>query len=121
MAVTKVKKKTASNSYAIIETGGKQMRVSPGDKIEVERLAVDKGSVIELDRVLLISEGTEVKIGTPVVEGAKVTADVLGEEKGDKVIVYKYKSKVRYRNHNSHRQIHTQLEIKDIISKKSGE
>ena len=117
MAVTKVKKKTASNSYAIIETGGKQMRVSPGDKIEVERLAVDKGSVIELDRVLLISEGTEVKIGTPVVEGAKVTADVLGEEKGEKVIVYKYKSKVRYRNHNGHRQIHTQLEIKDIISK----
>jgi len=85
VAVTKAKKKTASTSYAIIETGGKQMRVSPGDKIEVERLAVDKGSVIELDRVLLISEGTEVKIGTPVVEGAKVTADVLGEEKAIKL------------------------------------
>lgn len=117
MAVTKSKKKTASKSYAIVETGGKQFRVAPGDVIEVERLAADKGSLIELDHVLLVSDGTEVKIGTPLVEGAKVTADVLGEEKGKKVIVYKYKSKVRYRNHNGHRQIHTQLEIKDIISK----
>jgi large subunit ribosomal protein L21 len=117
VAATKAKKKTASKSYAIVETGGKQFRVSPGDVIDVERLAAEKGSVVELDRVLLVAEGKEVQIGTPVVAGAKVTADVLGEEKGDKVIVYKYKSKVRYRNHNGHRQIHTQLAIKDIISK----
>ena len=121
MAATKAKKKKTPKSYAIVETGGKQFRVAPGDVIDVERLAVDKGSEFSEFKVLLVSEGKKVKIGTPVVDGVKVTADVIGEEKGNKVIVYKYKPKVRYRNHNGHRQIHTQLSIKDIVYNSSGE
>ncbi|MEA1958876.1 MAG: 50S ribosomal protein L21 [Chloroflexota bacterium] len=121
MVAAKSKKKASANSYAIVETGGKQYRVAPGDVISVERLAVEEGSVVELDRVLLVSEGKKVKVGTPTVEGARVTADVVGEAKDKKIVVFKYKPKVRYRRKKGHRQIHTQLEIKDIVSKGAGE
>ncbi len=101
--------------YAIVQTGGKQYKVSPGDTIDVERLPVEEGSTIELDRVLLVADGDKVTAGTPTVEGAKVIAQVLGEGKGEKVIVFKYKPKVRYRRKSGHRQIYTRLAIKDII------
>ena len=81
----------------------------------MERLNVAEGSTIELDHVLLISDGERVKVGTPTVEGAKVIAEVLGEDKGDKVIVFKYKPKVRYRRMKGHRQIYTRLAIKEIV------
>jgi large subunit ribosomal protein L21 len=81
----------------------------------VERLNVAEGSTIELDQVLLIADGERVKVGTPTVEGAKVIAEVLGEDKGDKVIVFKYKPKVRYRRMKGHRQIYTRLAIKEIV------
>jgi len=113
--------KSKVQAYAVVETGGKQYRVAQGDVIDVERLAVEEGGIVELDRVLLLAEGGKVKVGTPTVEGAKVTADVLGEAKGKKVIVFKYKSKVRYRRKKGHRQIHTQLKIKDIVSQGAGE
>lgn len=106
--------------YAIVETGGKQHRVSPGDTIDVERLSVEKGSTIELDRVLLVADGDKLTVGTPIVEGAKVVAEVLGEGKGKKIIVFKYKPKVRYRRKTGHRQIYTRLAIKEILGTEGG-
>ena len=101
--------------YAVIETGGKQYRVTPGQVIQVERLPVEEGSQVKLDRVLLVADQDKVQVGRPVVEGATVMAEALGEEKGGKVIVFKYKPKVRYRRKKGHRQIYTNLAIKDIL------
>jgi large subunit ribosomal protein L21 len=108
-----------TQTYAIVETGGKQYKVAPGQKIDVDRLAVAQGRDIELSRVLLISDGKDIVIGTPSIEGAKVVATCLSEGKSDKVIVFKYKPKVRYRRKKGHRQIYSRLEIKEIV--KPGE
>jgi len=81
----------------------------------VERLPAEEGSTVELDQVLLVADGENVRVGTPIVEGAKVIAEVVGQGKGDKVIVFKYKPKVRYRRMKGHRQFHTRLAIKDIL------
>ena len=101
--------------YAIIETGGKQYKVCPKQTIEVERLNVPEGGTAELDNVLLIGDNGNTLVGNPTVSGAKVVATSLGEVKGDKVIVFKYKAKVRYRNKRGHRQIYTRLAINEII------
>jgi large subunit ribosomal protein L21 len=101
--------------YAIIETGGKQYKVNPGQTIDVERLGVAEGSTVELDRVLLIGDGERVIVGTPTVDGAKVVATSRGEGKGKKVIVFRYKSKVRYRKKTGHRQLYTRLVIDKIV------
>jgi large subunit ribosomal protein L21 len=101
--------------YAIIETGGKQYRVNPGQTIDVERLEVAEGDTVELDRVLLIGDGDRVTVGTPTVDGAKVVATAKGVGKGDKVIVFKYKPKVRYRKKTGHHQLHTRLVIDKIV------
>lgn len=108
-----------TQSYAIVETGGKQYRVAPGQKIDVDRLAVGEGKDIELSRVLLIADGKDTVIGNPTIDGAKVVATCLSEGKSDKVIVFKYKPKVRYRRKKGHRQIYSKLEIKEIV--KPGE
>jgi large subunit ribosomal protein L21 len=97
-----------------VETGGKQYKVSPGQTIEVDRLAVE-GDSIELDRVYLVAEGDKVTLGRPTIAGAKVIADVVGEGKKDKVIVFKFKPKVRYRRKKGHRQPYTRLAIKEIV------
>jgi len=101
--------------YAIIETGGKQYRVTQGQTIDVERLAVAEGDSIDLEKVLLIADGDKVTVGAPVVEGAKVMATSQGEGKGKKVTVFKYKPKVRYRKKTGHRQFYTRLVIDQII------
>ena len=101
--------------YAIIETGGKQYKVAPGQTIDVERLDVAEGDTVELDRVLLIADGDDVTVGTPTIDQAKVMATSQGEGKGKKVIVFKYKPKVRYRKKTGHRQIHTSLTIDKIV------
>ena len=108
-----------TQSYAIVETGGKQYKVAPGQKIDVDRLTVTKGEDIELSRVLLIADGKDTVVGNPTIDGAKVVATCLSEGKGDKVIVFKYKPKVRYRRKKGHRQIYSKLEIKEIV--KPGE
>jgi len=100
--------------YAIIETGGKQYRVRPGQTIDVEWLDVAEGNTVELDRVLLIAQGERVTVGNPTVSGAKVVATSQGEGKGKKVIVFKYKPKVRYRKKTGHRQTYTRLVIDKI-------
>jgi len=107
--------------YAIIETGGKQYRVNPGETIDVERLDVAEGNTVELDRVLLIADGERVIVGTPTVDGAKVVATSQGEGRGEKVIVFKYKSKVRYRKKTGHRQPYTRLVIDKIVESGAAE
>lgn len=119
MAASRVKKETpikkVDKAYAIVQTGGKQYKVSAGETIDVARLPVAEGSAVELDQVLLVADGERVKMGTPTVEGAKVIAEVLGEGKGKKVIVFKYKPKVRYRRMKGHQQLYTRLAIKEIV------
>ncbi|MFC2066457.1 50S ribosomal protein L21 [Chloroflexota bacterium] len=101
--------------YAIIETGGKQYKVSPGQVLDVDRLSVAEGDTIELDRVLTIADGENITIGKPVVDGAKVLATSQGEGRGKKIIVFKYKPKVRYRKKTGHRQFYTRLAIDKIV------
>lgn len=102
--------------YAIVETGGKQYRVKPGDTIAVERIAGEPGEVLDLGRVLLIAgNGDSARVGAPGVEGAVVRAEVLEQGRGEKVIVFRYKSKVRYRRKTGHRQALTRLRITDIL------
>lgn len=101
--------------YAIIETGGKQYKVTPGQTIDVELLGVAEGGTIELDRVLLVVDDDKVTVGTPTVEGAKVVATSQGEGRGKKIIVFKYKSKVRYSRKKGHRQPYTRLTIDKIV------
>jgi large subunit ribosomal protein L21 len=104
--------------YAVIETGGKQYKVAPGQVVQVEKLPLEKGSQVELDRVLLVADGEDRWVGRPLVEGAKVVAEALGEEKEAKVIVFKYKPKVRYRRMRGHRHQYTKLAIKHILINK---
>lgn len=100
--------------YAIIKTGGKQYRVKPGDELDVEFLPNPVDSVAEFVEVLALSDGGEVTIGAPLVEGAKVTAQVLSHYKDKKLMVFKYKAKTRYRRKRGHRQTYTRLRIQDI-------
>jgi large subunit ribosomal protein L21 len=101
--------------YAVVETGGKQYKVSAGETIEVETLPFKVGQTVELDKVLLVSDGNQVRVGNPIVEGAKVMATVAGQGKGKKVIVFKYKPRNRYRRKAGHRQAYTRLRIDKII------
>jgi large subunit ribosomal protein L21 len=100
--------------YAVVETGGKQYRVAPGETVEVELLDELRGDTVELGRVLLLGGDGATTVGRPYVEGAKVLAEVLGEFKGDKLVVYKFHAKVRYRRKTGHRQRYTRLRITDI-------
>ena len=104
-----------NNSYAIIATGGKQYRVRPGQVVNVELLHAEKEKDVELSPVLMIADGDDVTIGTPVIEGAKVIASCLGEGKSKKIIVFRYKNKVRSRRKTGHRQPYTRLLIKEIV------
>jgi large subunit ribosomal protein L21 len=115
MAVGRIRCLEGRKIYAIIETGGKQYKVIPGQTIDVERLDVAEGNTVELDRVLLISDNDKVTVGTPTVDGAKVIATSQGEGKGKKIIVLKYKPKVRYRKKTGHRQLYTRLTIDKIV------
>jgi large subunit ribosomal protein L21 len=102
--------------YAIVETGGKQYRVTRGQVLDVDKLEVAEGATVELDRVLVVGEGNEVSVGTPTVEGAKVVATSKGGGRAKKIIVFKYKPKVRYRRKIGHRQAYTRLAIDEIIA-----
>lgn len=97
--------------YAVVETGGKQYKVTEGDVIFVEKLDVEEGAEVTLDKVLMAGEGGAVKVGTPVVEGATVTAKVVKNGKSKKVVVFKMKRKKNYRRKKGHRQPYTKLEI----------
>ena len=100
--------------YAIIKTGGKQYRVKEGDNIFVEKLNADVDSNVVFDQVLAVVNDGDVQVGTPVVEGAKVTAKVLAQGKEKKVLVFKYKAKSNYRRRQGHRQPFTKVTIEKI-------
>jgi len=100
--------------YAIIETGGKQYKVREGDVITVEKLNVEAGTSYSFDRVLAVGEGESAAFGTPYVSGAAVTASVVGDGKGKKIVVYKFKSKKNYHRKKGHRQPFTKLKIDSI-------
>ncbi len=107
--------------YAIIEAGGKQYRVSPGQVLDVDRMDVMDGSAVELEKVLLIGDDDRVVVGTPTIEGAKVVATSQGEGRGKKIIVFKYKNKVRYRKKTGHRQFYTRLTIDQIVESETAQ
>jgi large subunit ribosomal protein L21 len=101
--------------YAVFRTGGKQYRVSPGDSVDVEKLPYEVGEQVELDEVLLVANGSGTVVGQPRVEGARVKATVTRQDKGRKVIIYKYRASKRYRRKKGHRQHYTRLRIDAIM------
>lgn len=101
-------------AYAVVETGGKQYRVQAGDRLEVEKLEADVGSKVDLDQVLAVSDGKELKIGKPMLDGGKVTATVLDQIRGPKVINFKKKRRKGYKRKVGHRQSLTVLQIENI-------
>jgi large subunit ribosomal protein L21 len=102
--------------FAVVQTGGKQHRVEPGQILEIEKLVADEGSTVELTEVLLVSDDSGVRQGSPLVDGAKVLATVVKQTRGPKIIVFKYKPKVRYRKKTGHRQWLTRVQIQDIVT-----
>lgn len=100
--------------YAIIETGGKQYQVEEGQSIFVEKLNVEEGSKVSFDKVLLVSKDGDIKVGSPVVEGAKVEGTVERHVRGKKVIIFKFKAKKNYRKKKGHRQPFTKVKIESI-------
>lgn len=101
--------------YAVMKSGARQYRASVGDTIRVEKLPFNVGERIELDEVLLVVDDKETKIGQPIVEGAKVLATVVAQEKGPKIEVFKFRPKTRYQRHAGHRQPYTRLRVDEII------
>ena len=100
--------------YAVIETGGKQYRVAEGDKVRVEKLDAETGASIDLAKVLMIADGAEVKVGKPFLEGTKVTAEVTGHGRGDKVAIIKFRRRKHHMKRQGHRQWFTELKITGI-------
>ena len=100
--------------YAIIESGGKQYKAVEGSSIAIDRMDVEPGQQIDLNQVLLLVNDDSVAVGTPVVKGATVKATVVGEEKGPKLIIFKYRQKKHYRVKTGHRQVYTRVKIEAI-------
>jgi large subunit ribosomal protein L21 len=99
---------------AIIKTGGKQYKVSPGDKLKIEKVEKKEGEEIIFDQVLLVEKNNKVQVGTPLVKDAKVSGKVLVQGKADKIIIFKFKAKTRYRKKAGHRQPFSEVEITKI-------
>ena len=100
--------------YAVVKTGGKQYRVSAGEKLKVEQITADVGAEIVLDQVLFLGNGDEVRMGTPLVDGAAVTAKVVGHGRGEKLRIFKMRRRKHYRKTQGHRQNFTEIEILGI-------
>ncbi len=100
--------------YAVITTGGKQYRVEQGDVLRVEKLNAQEGDTVDFDNVLMLGKGDDVSIGTPYVEGGKVSAEVRAHGRADKIEIVKFKRRKHYRKQMGHRQSYTELVIKEI-------
>jgi len=100
--------------FAVIVSGGKQYRVQEGQTLKLEKLPAEAGSGIEFDRVLMVGNGDDIKVGTPVVEGAKVTAEVVGHGRGDKVTIIKFRRRKHHMKRQGHRQWFTEVKITGI-------
>ena len=106
--------------FAVIVSGGKQYRVQEGQTLKVEKLAVEAGSSVDFDRVLLVSNGDDVKVGAPVVEGAKVSAEVVSHGRGDKVKIIKFRRRKHHMKRQGHRQWFTEVKITGISEGKAA-
>jgi large subunit ribosomal protein L21 len=102
--------------YAVVKTGGKQYRVSAGEKLKIEQIPADIGAEIVLDQVLMVADGDAVRMGSPLVSGASVKAKVLAHGKGDKVRIFKLRRRKHYRKSQGHRQQYTEIEILGIAA-----
>jgi large subunit ribosomal protein L21 len=100
--------------YAIVDAGGHQVKVRAGQVLDIDRRDLEPGAAVEFDRVLLLADGGTITVGQPTVPGAKVTGTVLREVKGEKIVVFKYRPKVRYRRRLGHRQRYTRIRIERI-------
>ena len=103
--------------YAVIKTGGKQYRVSAGEKLKIEQIPADIGSEIVLDQVLMVADGEAVTVGTPLVSGATVKATVVAQGRGEKVKIFKMRRRKHYQKHQGHRQNYTEIRIDGIAAK----
>jgi large subunit ribosomal protein L21 len=101
--------------YAVIETGGKQYRVQPGDTVMVEKLPGSTGDDVAFDKVLLLSDDDSVAVGRPTVEGARVTGVIVEHGQGEKLIIYKFRRRKNYRRKTGHRQLFTAVKIRDVV------
>ena len=101
--------------FAVISTGGKQYRVSEGSVLRVEKLSADAGANVEFDQVLMVGEGSKVKIGAPLVSGGKVVATVQSHGKGDKVTIVKFRRRKHYLRQGTHRQQYTEIKVTSIV------
>ena len=100
--------------YAVIQTGGKQYKVAPGDVVKVEKLEAKKGDTVEIKEVYMIADGDTMSVGKPTLASAMVTAEVVGEEKGEKLLIFKHRRRKGFRKTNGHRQNYTTIKVKDI-------
>ncbi len=100
--------------YAVFKSGGKQYRVQEGEVVRLEKIEVATGEVVDFDEVLLVANGEDVKVGAPVVEGAKVSAEVVGQVRGDKIKIVKFRRRKHSRKQQGHRQWHTDVKITGI-------
>ena len=100
--------------YAVVRTGGKQYRLKIGDSVKVEKLPDEVGNIVELSQILMVSDGSDVKVGTPLVTGASVKAEIVGHGRNKKIRVFKMKRRKKYRRTQGHRQAFTQLKVTEI-------
>jgi large subunit ribosomal protein L21 len=100
--------------YAVVKTGGKQYRITPGEKVKVEQISGDVGAEVVLDQVLMVGDGESVRLGQPTIAGATVKATVVGQGRGDKVTIFKMRRRKHYQKHQGHRQNYTELKIDSI-------
>ena len=100
--------------YAVIKTGGKQHRVTEGDVIDIEKINGDRGQAVVFDQILMVEKEGDIRVGRPVVEGAKVVGEIIAQTKGDKLTVYKTKKRKGYHKKTGHRQQLTSMKIKEI-------
>ena len=100
--------------YAVVATGGKQYRVEKGETVRIEKIAGQVGDNVNFDQVLMVSDGETVNVGTPVVENARVSGQIVAQDKARKIIVFKFKKRKRYRRKNGHRQAFTAVRIDEI-------
>jgi large subunit ribosomal protein L21 len=100
--------------YAVIQTGGKQYRVQEGDLVQLDRLALEPGSAVQFDEVLLVADGENIQVGRPHVEGAQVAGEIIGQQTGEKIVIFKYKRRKGYRRKQGHRQLYTMVKITGI-------
>jgi large subunit ribosomal protein L21 len=104
------------NMYAVIKTGGKQYRIQVGEKLKVEQIEAQNGSELILDQVLMIADGDNISMGNPLVDGATVSATVLGQGRHDKIRIFKMRRRKHYQKHQGHRQNYTEIQIIGIAS-----